>query len=145
MPVAVKVPSVGESITEGTIARWLKKDGAFVKSQEPLFELETDKASNVVPASASGVLKIGVAEGTTVEIGATVGSIDPAGSPSAAPAPSAKPVPVSAPAATPTSNGGSSAPGADVPLSPAVRRIVAEEGLDASKIEGTGRGGRITK
>jgi pyruvate/2-oxoglutarate dehydrogenase complex dihydrolipoamide acyltransferase (E2) component len=63
--VSILVPGVGESISEGILARWLKPDGSAVKSGEPLFELETDKASNVVPASASGVLKIGVAEGTT--------------------------------------------------------------------------------
>ncbi len=91
--VPITVPGVGESITEGILARWLKPDGAAVKSGEPLFELETDKASNVVPASASGVLKIAVAEGATVPIGATVGTIDPAGSPSAAAPPSSPPRP----------------------------------------------------
>ena len=64
--VPIKVPSVGESISEGILARWLKADGASVKAGEPLFELETDKASSVVPAPSSGVLKIGVAEGETV-------------------------------------------------------------------------------
>src|SRR6478752_1701070 len=76
--VAITVPGVGESITEGILARWLKADGAAVKAGEPLFELETDKASNVVPAPASGVLKVDVPEGTTIPIGATIGSIDPA-------------------------------------------------------------------
>jgi 2-oxoglutarate dehydrogenase E2 component (dihydrolipoamide succinyltransferase) len=143
--VPINVPGVGESITEGILSRWLKPDGAAVKSGEPLFELETDKASNVVPATASGVLKIDVAEGTTVDIGATVGSIDPAGQPAPAPA-SAAPVPAAAtttaPAPTPSasSNGGASAA-----LSPAVRRLVAEEHVDPSTVEGTGRGGRITK
>ena len=82
--VPIKVPSVGESISEGILARWLKPDGGSVKAGEPLFELETDKASSVVPAPSSGVLKIGVAEGETVAIGATVGTIDPAGTPAAA-------------------------------------------------------------
>src|SRR5258707_2506953 len=87
--VAITVPGVGESITEGILSRWLKADGSAVKAGEPLFELETDKANNVVPASASGVLKINVAEGETVEIGATVGTIDPEGqAAAAAPAPS---------------------------------------------------------
>jgi len=146
--VPITVPGVGESIAEGILARWLKPDGAAVKSGEPLFELETDKASNVVPAASSGVLKIGVAEGTTVEIGATVGSIDPEASAAAAasalPARSAdRPeAPPSAPA-PPPANGGTPAGGQ--PLSPAVRRIVAEEHVDPSKVEATGRGGRVTK
>src|SRR3984957_3684419 len=79
--VPIKVPSVGESISEGILARWLKPDGGLVKAEEPLFELETDKASSVVPAPSSGVLKIGIGEGETVPIGATVGTIDPAGTP----------------------------------------------------------------
>src|SRR5215216_5356926 len=82
--VSITVPGVGESISEGILSRWLKPDGSAVKAGEPLFELETDKASNVVPASASGVLKTTVPEGTTVTIGATVGSIDTDAQPSAA-------------------------------------------------------------
>src|SRR5947199_2107938 len=146
--VAITVPGVGESISEGILARWLKPDGSAVKAGEPLFELETDKASNVVPAGSSGVLKVGVAEGTTVEIGATVGTIDPDGAPAAAS--SAKPSPAAPKAAEPpapkptpaaSANGGTGGgPGADVALSPAVRRIVAEEHVDPSRIEGTGRG-----
>src|SRR6185312_7327266 len=103
--VAIKVPGVGESITEGILARWLKPDGSTIKAGEPLFELETDKASNVVPAPTSGVLKIEVPEGATVNIGATIGSIDPAGQPQAAaksPQPAAPaPASASAPAAAP--------------------------------------------
>ncbi len=76
--VPVTVPSVGESITEGILSRWLKADGASVQAGEPLFELETDKASSNVPAAGSGVLHIQVAEGETVAIGATVATIDPA-------------------------------------------------------------------
>src|SRR6185312_3664613 len=87
--VAIKVPGVGESITEGILSRWLKPDGSSVQAGEPLFELETDKASNVVPAAASGVLKIEVPEGSTIAIGSAVGTIDPAAQPRAA-APAAK-------------------------------------------------------
>ena len=151
--VPITVPGVGESISEGILARWLKPDGSAVKAGEPLFELETDKASNVVPASSSGVLKIGVREGETVEIGATVGTIDPDAQPTAgsakatspAPAPAAKPAEPAAPPAP--SNGGVAAPahGDGASLSPAVRRIVTEEKVDPAGIEGTGRGGRITK
>ncbi|WP_406693404.1 2-oxoglutarate dehydrogenase complex dihydrolipoyllysine-residue succinyltransferase [Singulisphaera sp. Ch08] len=144
--VAITVPGVGESITEGILSRWLKADGSAVKAGEPLFELETDKANNVVPASASGVLKINVAEGETVDIGSTVGTIDPEGQPSAAIATPKQPANTKAATAPPqaaapaATNGG-----AEVALSPAVRRIVAEENVDPSQVGGTGRGGRITK
>lgn len=140
--VPITVPGVGESISEGILSRWLKPDGAAVKAGEPLFELETDKASNVVPASIAGVLKIGVAEGETVAIGATVGTLDPDGTPAASGAGSDGAAAKSAPAPAPASaaNGGPSAA-----MSPAVRRIVAEEKVDVAKVEGTGRGGRVTK
>src|SRR5262249_23210619 len=81
MAVEVKVPSVGESITEGVLSRWLKKDGDAVRSGEPLFELETDKATQEVPSPADGVLSIAVKEGEQVAIGSVVGSVDPAGRP----------------------------------------------------------------
>jgi len=136
--VPITVPGVGESISEGILARWLKPDGAAVKSGEPLFELETDKASNVVPAPAAGVLKITVKEGATIQIGSTIGTLDADGTPvaSAAPAPAAT-KPVAAPAPAPSGDGAG--------LSPAVRRIVTEENVDPAKVEATGPGGRITK
>ena len=81
MAVALKVPSVGESISEGVLARWLKKDGDAVKADEPVFELETEKASSEVPAPAAGVLRIKTKEGDTVAIGAVVGEIDTAAAP----------------------------------------------------------------
>src|SRR5436309_1601740 len=98
MSVAIKVPSVGESITEGNISRWLKKDGDHVEVEEPLFELETEKATSPVPAPASGVLHITVPEGQTVAIGAVVGQIEPAAAGAAnkskpSPPPPAKPAP----------------------------------------------------
>ncbi|MDG3005164.1 2-oxoglutarate dehydrogenase complex dihydrolipoyllysine-residue succinyltransferase [Paludisphaera mucosa] len=140
--VPISVPGVGESISEGILAKWLAADGSAVKAGDPLFELETDKATNVVPAPASGVLKVQAAEGDTVAIGATVGVIDPSGAPAAAKAApektEAKPAPA-APAAPATG-----ADGAEH-LSPAVRRIVAEEGVDPASVEGTGKGGRVTK
>jgi 2-oxoglutarate dehydrogenase E2 component (dihydrolipoamide succinyltransferase) len=140
--VPITVPSVGESITEGIVSRWLKPDGSPVQAGEPLLELETDKATSVVPSPGSGILKIGVAEGQTVAIGATVGTIDPSGTPAAAPAPErpngegARP---SEPAPAPAKES------ADRPLSPSVRRLVAEEGLDVARVAGTGPGGRVTK
>jgi 2-oxoglutarate dehydrogenase E2 component (dihydrolipoamide succinyltransferase) len=135
--VPITVPSVGESISEGILARWLKADGESVKAGDPLFELETDKASSVVPASSSGVLKIQTKEGETVAIGATIATIDPSGSPTAATAPAA---PAAAAAPAP-------AVAADTarPPSPAVRRLAAEEGVDISRVAPTGPGGRVTK
>src|SRR5262249_34699250 len=83
MPIDIKVPSVGESVTEGRIARWLKPDGATARRDEIVCELETDKATAEVPAPASGVLHHGAKEGDAVSIGAVIGTIDPAGSPTA--------------------------------------------------------------
>jgi 2-oxoglutarate dehydrogenase E2 component (dihydrolipoamide succinyltransferase) len=147
--VSITVPGVGESISEGILAKWLKSDGDTVKQGEPLFELETDKASNVVPAPASGLLKTTVTDGTTIEIGSSVGTIDPAGKskPAGKSAPVADskrsepaPAKAAAPSTSTSSNGG--APAA---LAPSVRRLVAEEQVDPATIEGTGRGGRVTK
>src|SRR5271167_4417205 len=95
MPVDIRVPSVGESITEGTLSRWFKKDGEPIRADEPLFELETEKATTEIVAPAAGVLHIGVHEGEKVAIGALIGRIEEgAGKPSAPkeqPAPAAKP------------------------------------------------------
>jgi 2-oxoglutarate dehydrogenase E2 component (dihydrolipoamide succinyltransferase) len=149
-PVPVTVPSVGESITEGILSRWHKADGSLVRSGEPLFELETDKATSDVPAAGSGVLRIAVKEGETVAVGATVATIDPADS-SATVAPDAKKEPPSAPKQdkkprdnAPAGSGQASATAAQ-PLSPAVRRLVSEEHVDVSKVPATGPGGRLTK
>jgi 2-oxoglutarate dehydrogenase E2 component (dihydrolipoamide succinyltransferase) len=148
--VPIKVPGVGESISEGILARWLKPDGSAVKAGEPLFELETDKASTVVPAESSGTLKIEVSEGQTVAIGAVLGSIDP----SAAPTGPAQVAPTTpATAAAPQASAAPESPRADgkghnggtAPLSPAVRRLVTEERVDPAAVPATGPGGRITK
>jgi 2-oxoglutarate dehydrogenase E2 component (dihydrolipoamide succinyltransferase) len=130
MPIDIKVPSVGESIAEGSIARWLKKDGAHVAVDEPLFELETEKATQDVPAPAAGILHITIGEGKTVAIGAVVGSIEPSAA-SLATAP-AKPVETKV-AAPPTT------------LSPAARRLATEEKVDVKELAGTGRGGVVLK
>jgi 2-oxoglutarate dehydrogenase E2 component (dihydrolipoamide succinyltransferase) len=132
MKEEIKVPSVGESITTGTLAAWLRQDGELVKEGEKLFELETDKALIEVPCPGTGVLKIEVPEGTDVEIDQTVATLDTEASASAAPAPAAAPVSESPTPKTP-------------PLSPAVRRVVAEHELDPQAISGTGKAGRITK
>jgi 2-oxoglutarate dehydrogenase E2 component (dihydrolipoamide succinyltransferase) len=138
MPVDVVVPSVGESITEGTLARWLKKDGAVVRAQEALFELETEKATTEVSAQADGTLRITVPEGQTVKIGAVVGRIEEGATAPAAskPAPDAPAEKKSAKTIT--------AP-AEVVLSPAARRLAEEAKIDVRELKGSGRDGRITK
>ncbi len=130
MSIDLKVPSVGEAVVEARIARWLKSDGQSVKVDEPLIELETDKASVEVAAPSAGVLKILVPEGTTVKIGETVATIDPAGVPTAKLAPAAA-----------TAAGSPDV----IVMSPAARAMVGDAGLDAAKIAATGPGNRITK
>jgi len=127
MAVEVKVPSVGESITEGTIARWLKKDGETVRAEEPLFELETEKATTEVAAPASGALRITVPEGKTVAVGSVVAQIEEGAT---APAATAVPPPASEP---------------EPRVSPAARRLAAETGVDVRQVKGTGRDGVILK
>lgn len=137
----VKIPAVGESITEATVARWIKKTGEFVKKGEPVLEVETDKANVEVVAEDSGLLKTSANEGDVVQIGATVAQIDesksaPAGAPAKESAPASKPVPT-APVGTEMH--------ASSELSPAVRKIVAEKGIDPATVQGTGKDGRLTK
>jgi 2-oxoglutarate dehydrogenase E2 component (dihydrolipoamide succinyltransferase) len=140
MTVAIKVPSVGESITEGTIACWHHQSGEVVRADDPLFELETDKATTTVPAPAGGKLQIGAQEGQTVAIGAVVGQIDDSVT---APAPSAATPPAPAKAAAEKK----AAP-KDVelpPPSPAAQKLLAEAGVLPAAVPATGRGGRVTK
>ncbi|MEN0058036.1 MAG: 2-oxoglutarate dehydrogenase complex dihydrolipoyllysine-residue succinyltransferase [Bdellovibrio sp.] len=153
MKQEIKVPAVGESITEATIGSWTKKSGEFVKRNEILMLLETDKASVEVVAENDGVLTIlpGCEAGAVVQIGATVATLDTDAKASAAPA-AAPSTPTSAPAsATPSSavpaatSGGSAKTEASQHLSPAVQRIVTEKGLDPSTVQGTGKDGRLTK
>ncbi|WP_409479614.1 2-oxoglutarate dehydrogenase complex dihydrolipoyllysine-residue succinyltransferase [Pseudobdellovibrio sp. HCB154] len=148
MKLDVKVPAVGESITEAVIGSWTKKSGEFVKMNEVIMLLETDKASVEVIAEKDGVLTINAQAGDTVKIGATVGSIDtdakaPASTEAAAPAKAAAPT---QPAAGATSGGGKPThPELQAHQSPAVQRVVNERGLDVSNVQGTGLGGRLTK
>jgi 2-oxoglutarate dehydrogenase E2 component (dihydrolipoamide succinyltransferase) len=135
MSVAIKVPSVGESITEGTIAHWHKKTGDVVRQEEPLFELETDKATTTVPAPATGKLAISAEEGKTVAIGSVVGQIDD--SVKTAPLPEKKPASPPTPAAPKSADGPI--------LSPAAQKIAVEAGVDPKAIPATGKGGRVTK
>jgi 2-oxoglutarate dehydrogenase E2 component (dihydrolipoamide succinyltransferase) len=145
MAVNIVVPSVGESITEGTIAQWLKKDGDAVRADEPLFELETEKATMPVPAPSAGRLVIAVPEGKTVKIGQVVGRLEDG---------AAAPPKKKEPAAPPKKKEPETPPPAPPPppkkeeeaaLSPAARQHVAEAGIDARQLTGTGRGGRVIK
>jgi 2-oxoglutarate dehydrogenase E2 component (dihydrolipoamide succinyltransferase) len=142
----IRVPTLGESVTEATIGRWFKKAGDAVAVDEPLVELETDKVTIEVPAPSAGVLgEISAKDGDTVAVGALLGQINegaagavakPAQAP-AKPTAQAAPPPAAAPAAK--------APPAAGPLAPSVRRISAETGIDASTVPGSGKDGRVTK
>ena len=142
MDVDVKIPSVGESVTEGTIGRWLKPDGAAVRADEPVLEVETDKATTEIAAPAAGVLSIVVPEGEKVAIGTVVGRIlDKAPAAKTAPEPAktnAKAAPAPAPKPAPR-------PVEEVALSPAARQLAADHDVDVHQVAGTGRGGRVTK
>src|SRR5215468_7527838 len=141
----IRVPTLGESVTEATIGRWFKKAGEAVAVDEPLVELETDKVTIEVPAPSAGVLgEIIAMDGETVAVGALLGQINDgaAGATKAAAAPAAKPA-APPPAAAPAP--AAKAPPSDAPLAPSVRKLSAESGVDASTVPGSGKDGRVTK
>lgn len=143
MSKEIRVPTLGESVTEATIAKWFKKEGDAVKIDEPLVELETDKVTVEVPSPVSGKLeKINAAPGATIAVGALLGSIAEGAAGAASPAPAAKLSAVPAAAAAPAPV---AAKPADATLSPAVRKAVVENSLNPADIQGTGKDGRITK
>jgi len=167
----IKMPQLGESVTEGTVEKWLKSEGDFVKRDEPIVEVVTDKVNAEIPSPFEGKLvKITVTEGETVRVGAVIAQIETAGGAAA----DAPPAPVKQPAtpakesatphpevpAAPAPRQGASAPAASAPapapssdnggtdrarLSPAVRKLAAEHGIDATAIRGSGMGGRVTR
>jgi len=138
--IEIRVPEGGESVTEADIGEWLKKVGEAVDTDEPIVSLETDKAAMDVSAPKAGVIRELLGEeGDTVEVGALLAKIEVGGVASASP--SAASTSSTAPAAKASSTPKS----ADTSLSPAPRRVVAERGLDASAISGTGKDGRVTK
>ncbi len=143
--IEMRVPTVGESISEVTIANWLKKDGDFVNMDEVIAELESDKATFELPAEATGTLQIVAQAGDTVEIGGLLCKIV-AGAGAGAAKPAAQP---SAPAAQPASQPAAATSGAQTYASgtpsPAAGKILAERGINAADVQGTGRDGRITK
>jgi len=137
MSTEVIVPTLGESIAEATLGQWLKKPGEAVAADEPIASLETDKVAVEVTAPVAGIMGAQVvSEGTTVNVGAVIGMIEASSGSAAASAPVASAAP--APAAVAEDAG-------DLTLSPSVRRLVLEHGLDPTKIKGTGKDGRLTK
>jgi 2-oxoglutarate dehydrogenase E2 component (dihydrolipoamide succinyltransferase) len=160
MAVDIKVPSLGESVTEATVGKWFKAAGDAVKVDEPLCELETDKVTVEVPAPASGVLaEIKVAEGATVAVGSVLGSIKEGAAATASSQPAAK---AEAPAAKPQAQSGAagkeqtlaarlgevaarSATTGDMPPSPSARKMMEESGIAVGDIQGSGRRGQVLK
>lgn len=153
MSVSVTMPQLGESVTEGTITRWLKNVGDTVVADEPLLEISTDKVDTEIPAPVAGTLiEITAGDDATVEVGGQLGLIAtgaaaPAPAAPAAPAPAA---PVAAPAPTAPAPVVAAAPAADIDnsdsyVTPLVRRLAAQNGVDLSTITGSGVGGRIRK
>jgi len=141
----ILVPTLGESVSEATIARWLKKEGEAVKADEILLELETDKVTLEVPAPAAGVLiKISVKEGDTVGVGAMLGEIEAGAvaNDTAKPVAKTEAAPVAASAPAPAKTAQTSE---EPKTSPAVRKMIADNNLDASKIPASGKDGRLSK
>src|SRR5262245_21225397 len=157
----IRVPALGESVTEATIGKWFKQPGDAVAVDEPIVELETDKVTIEVPAPASGVLaEIAAKDGETVAVGARLGEIkEGAGAPSkATPAPTGRPdqktettAPIGAAEEEPrprpqTAAKPAAAPAAPAaPLAPSVRKLAAETGIEVSTVPGSGKDGRVTK
>ena len=150
MPIEVKIPAVGESISSGVVSVWHKKSGDFVEAGDPLFTLETDKVSTEITAEKAGVFEALVREGQEVKIGEVVATIDDS---KESPPIEQKPKveektkqPEAEKKKEPeTEKKPAEEKGGEKPLSPAVRRIVEEEALEPEKIAGTGKGGRLTK
>ena len=158
MAISVQIPPLGESVTQAVLVKWHKKSGQQVQKDEPVCELETDKANVDVPSPASGVISTNVSEGDTVSIGQAIAAVDEQGvaaaseqKPEQTPAPQSKaseppPPPAPAKAEAPTATKTSSLQPDRQPIaSPAAQRIAAESGIDPATVPGTGRGGRITK
>ena len=143
MATEIRVPTLGESVTEATVAKWFKKPGEAVKQDEPLVELETDKVTLEVNAPASGTLSEIVAEsGTTVGVAALLGQIAEGAAAAAAPAKAAEAPKAEAPKAAPAA---APAKAASADNGPAVARIAAESGVSPAGVAGSGKDGRVTK
>ncbi|WP_426061388.1 2-oxoglutarate dehydrogenase complex dihydrolipoyllysine-residue succinyltransferase [Hymenobacter sp. B1770] len=143
--IEMKIPTVGESITEVTVAKWLKEDGAQVSRDEVIAELESDKATFELPAEGSGTLRHAVKEGETIAIGTVIARIEGGSGGAAGPAaPAATQAAPAAAMATQPASGGAATYATGVP-SPAAGKILGEKGIAATDVAGTGRDGRITK
>ncbi|HEY2835680.1 MAG TPA: biotin/lipoyl-containing protein, partial [Rhizomicrobium sp.] len=141
MTVEIKVPAMGESVTEATISKWFKKEGDSVKRDEPLLELETDKVTVEVPSPADGAIEsISAQAGATVQVGALLGAIaeGKAGSAPVAAKPAAPKAEAPKPAAAPAAK-------AEAPAMPSAKRISEESGIALTSVAGTGKDGRVTK
>jgi 2-oxoisovalerate dehydrogenase E2 component (dihydrolipoyl transacylase) len=156
MPTEIKMPQLGESVTEGTVGRWLKQPGEKVEKYEALLEVTTDKVDTEVPAPAAGILReIAVPEGTTVRVGTLLALLDTDGEGAANGRPEENETSRSGEKETGTSADGvqaSASSSRDLPVSPSssfvspvVARLAAEHNLDLNAIQGTGQGGRVTK
>jgi 2-oxoglutarate dehydrogenase E2 component (dihydrolipoamide succinyltransferase) len=156
MATEIKVPTLGESVSEATVGKWFKKVGDQVAADEPLVELETDKVTLEVPAPSAGVIEaIDATNGSVVGVGAILGRISAGAAAKAAPAPAGRPDaktettrPIAAGAETVTARAPAPRPAENVvamPPSPAVRKIAEERNLDLARIDGTGKDGRVTK
>ena len=145
MATEIRVPTLGESVTEATIGKWFKKVGDAIAIDEPLVELETDKVTVEVPAAAAGVLaEITAKEGDTVEVNALLGQISTDGAAVAA-APAAKKEeakPAAAPAAAPVASASS---GPAMQPAPAASKLLAENNLSADQVDGSGKRGQVLK
>jgi 2-oxoisovalerate dehydrogenase E2 component (dihydrolipoyl transacylase) len=152
----IKMPQLGESVTEGTVDKWLKQEGDFVKRDEPLVEVITDKVNAEIPSPFEGKLvKIAATEGEVVRVGAVIAQIEVegAGTPATVATASASAPPAAAPRAPAPAPPAAPAPAPPPPLagddhprlSPAVRKLAAEHGIDATGLRGSGMGGRVTR
>jgi 2-oxoglutarate dehydrogenase E2 component (dihydrolipoamide succinyltransferase) len=151
MPIEVKIPAVGESITSGLLSAWLKQDGELVKDGEPILMLETDKISTEIPAPGAGAIRIQVGAGQEVKIGEVVATIDPTAKAGPSPAAqgetsgTAKKTETTPVSTEPVAASGETGDGVGTELSPAVRRLAEEEKIPLEKVQGTGKHGQVTK
>jgi len=143
----IRVPTLGESVTEATVGKWFKQPGDAVAVDEPLVELETDKVTLEVPAPAAGVLsEIAAKDGETVGVGALLGQIkDGAAGAKAAPAAKLADAPAESPKPAPAAKSAAAPAASAMPMPPSVRKLAAESGVDAAKVEGSGVRGQVSK
>ncbi|MFM9862105.1 MAG: 2-oxoglutarate dehydrogenase complex dihydrolipoyllysine-residue succinyltransferase [Micropepsaceae bacterium] len=145
MTLEIRVPGLGESVTEATVAKWLKKPGDTVRADEPLVELETDKVTVEVPAPASGVLsEIQVQPGATIAVGGLLGTLSEGGAGATATAPKPQSVPAAPPKPAPAPQP-PRAPVAAAPVAPSARKMAEEANMPTASIAGSGRDGRVMK